>query len=272
MSLVSFRLQRFLRRIRLMNRLKMAPREGSTSWIPKPNMNSVSNSLLSKFNKFVAGDETENTDGGVLTDPGAESGPFARIAGGTPNMSRTPSISGFDTYGNGATVPSYGASPPATRAASRYAPSAGQGSPYAPNPGYNPAPRSSMERSSGEMNRGSIELPRQTEPTPMYGGYAPEVNSAATFGFQPVASAAPASSPYAPVAPTSAPVSQPPANSYSPYEPQAAVNAPGFEPPTEPTSANEGYQAPSYGYAPPSSDSFDAPDPQNDEPADPILL
>lgn len=113
----------------LMNRLKMAPREGSTSWISKPNMNSVSNSLLSKFNKFVAGDESENTDPGAMTDPGAESGPFARIAGGTPAISRTPSISGFDTYGNGAAAPSYGVSPPATRAGSRYAPSAGQGSP-----------------------------------------------------------------------------------------------------------------------------------------------
>ncbi|KAI8304457.1 COPII coat assembly protein sec16 [Colletotrichum sp. SAR11_59] len=76
-------------------RLKQAPKEESSSWISKPSMNKVSDSVWSRFNKFVAGDENENAAAGGSAE-GAESGPFARITGGTPTISRSPSVSNFE--------------------------------------------------------------------------------------------------------------------------------------------------------------------------------
>ncbi|CAK7216275.1 vesicle coat component [Sporothrix bragantina] len=78
----------------LMKRLKQAPKEESNSWIPKPSMNKVSDSVWNRFNKFVAGDENEGNGAGADGEAGGEIGPFSKIAGGTPTISRPPSAGG----------------------------------------------------------------------------------------------------------------------------------------------------------------------------------
>ncbi|KAK3997676.1 putative COPII coat assembly protein sec-16 [Cladorrhinum sp. PSN332] len=257
----------------LMKRLKQAPSQESNSWIPKPSMNKVSDSMWNRFNKFVAGDENEETTQGPSGDV-AETGPFARISGGTPTISRPPSANNLETFG--AAIPSYGMptapmsnapvamSAPPTRAASRYAPAAG---PAAPSSNY--APRSSMERTSGEYNRTSFDLPRRSL----------DMQSGNAGAFSPVRSASPAQyTPYSAgfsssqESPRGAPfqqqqVPQPPASApgFQSYgysgaptngaNTDAGLSTPagsqGFEPTSQAPEAS-GYQPPSYGYGPPS--------------------
>ncbi|CAK7265247.1 vesicle coat component [Sporothrix epigloea] len=78
----------------LSKRLKQAPREESNSWIPKPSMNKVSDTVWNRFNKFVAGDDNEGSGVGADGEPSGEIGPFSKIAGGTPTISRPPSAGG----------------------------------------------------------------------------------------------------------------------------------------------------------------------------------
>ncbi|KAI0112623.1 Sec23-binding domain of Sec16-domain-containing protein [Hypoxylon sp. NC0597] len=263
----------------LMRRLKQAPKEESSSWIPKPRMDQVSNNMWSRFNKFVAGDDDESSGNGASGDAGAESGPFARLAPGTPTISRSPSVSNFEMYGNG------GPSPPvaATKVASRYAPSAPQASnnPYDPSSTYNPASRSSMERTSGEMSRSSYELPRRgSEQQSSYGNpYAPQTP---TSTYQPTPPAASLASPYMPTSQKSDSAPQPTGIgiSFPGYDPygamQSSQNANASQPngspkeeskpeaPANETNSNQGYQPPSYGYEPPSMNSFESPATQSD--------
>lgn len=252
----------------LMQRLKQAPKEESSSWIPKPRMDQVSNNMWSRFNKFVAGDDDDNAANGASGDAGAESGPFARLAGGTPTISRSPSVSNFEVYGNGGPSPTA----PATKAASRYAP-------MTPNDSYNPAPRSSMERTSGEMTRSSLDLPprRGSDMQSLYGNpYAPQTNSSPSSNYQPTAPVASQTSPYAPASRGSDSVPQPTGIgiSFPGYDPygaaQASPNVNGSQPQSSPTAetkpeatananSNQGYQPSSYGYEPPSMTTFETP-------------
>lgn len=77
----------------LVDRLRQAPRDSSGSWISKPSIDKVSGSIWAKFNQYVAGDESEavSTASGKAHEP--EIGPFARVAGDSPSLSRTPSSS-----------------------------------------------------------------------------------------------------------------------------------------------------------------------------------
>ncbi|KAK4178405.1 putative COPII coat assembly protein sec-16 [Triangularia setosa] len=264
----------------LMKRLKSAPKEESNSWIPKPSMNKVSDSMWNRFNKFVAGDDNDESGQGAPGDA-VESGPFGRIAGGTPTISRPPSANNLETFG--AAVPSYGmpvapisngpvsSSAPPTRAASRYAPgSSAQPAAAASNP-Y--APRTSMDRTSGEYNRGSVELPRRS--LDMQSGYSPVRTSSPAQQYTPYGAGYNATQ----ESPRSPPVQQQPVQfsaatpGYHPYGyPGAPINGgnAGSELPT-PTSEKQGlepkaeapetsgYQAPSYGYEPPSFTPYEAP-------------
>ncbi|KAH6840965.1 COPII coat assembly protein SEC16 [Chaetomium sp. MPI-CAGE-AT-0009] len=266
----------------LMMRLKQAPREDSGSWIPKPTMNKVSDTVWSKFNKFVSGDDDASGQG--LAGEG-EPGPFSRVAGGTPTISRSPSVTNLETFG--AAVPSYGmpvtqpngpvaASAPPTRAGSRYAP----GAPQAGGSGSRPstsayAPRSSMERTSSELNRGSFEVPRRSleMQSGRRGSYSPARSGSPAAMYTPhsAESSSPQQSPYHPVshaqqtppqAPTSVPQSagypSPSANGVSPGQ---GSDASGQAPETS------GYQPPSYGYEPPSFTPYEAPaEEKNDVP------
>ncbi|KAK4152948.1 Sec23-binding domain of Sec16-domain-containing protein [Chaetomidium leptoderma] len=256
----------------LMGRLKQAPKEENGSWIPKPSMNKVSDSVWSKFNKFVSGDD----DGSGQGPSGeGESGPFGRVAGGTPTISRSPSVSNLETFG--AAVPSYGmpaaapsngpvpVSAPATRAASRYAPGAPQHTGSGSRPSTSSyAPRSSMERTSSELNRGSLELPRRSL----------EMQSGRTGNYSPVRSGSPAAMytphsadfnapPVSPYNPASQPALQPPASApphssgYPGAPPNGVAPGQGLDIPGQSPEAS-GYQPPSYGYEPPSFTPYEA--------------
>lgn len=269
----------------LMKRLRLAPKEESNSWIPKPSMNKVSDSVWNRFNKFVAGDENDTSGQGSDKD-GEASGPFGRIASGTPTISRPPSAH-LETFG--AAVPSFGMLPPAsstpmmapgppTRAASRYAPGAAPPSApganaYEPTSAY--APRSSMERSSSEMGRGSLDMPRKSSesqrghpnpnPYSMNGPISPPQQGYTPYGVAPNATQqlTSAMSP-----PPTGPPSAPAVSGYTPfgYSP-APVNgeAPAdSHPQPEAADSQPGYQAPSYGYEPPSFTPYEAPSDDRD--------
>ncbi|KAI0192168.1 Sec23-binding domain of Sec16-domain-containing protein [Astrocystis sublimbata] len=253
----------------IMTRLKQAAGDESSSWITKPKMDQVSSNMWSRFSKFVAGPD-DGTDNGGSGEGGAELGPFARIAGGTPTVSRSPSVSNFEVYG---TSPSM----PANMAPSAYTPNAGHslGSPYEPT-AYTPASRSSMERTSGELRRTSHDFARRGSDVP----------SASTNPYAPVSmSSLSPKNPYQPTSPLNAspymPISQ--NQSLAPMAKQPSdVGYPGYQPPSgdrdsggagiapdtiphdqapasdlDFNSANSAYQ-PSYGsYEPPSMGSFE---------------
>ncbi len=185
-----------------MRRLKQAPKEEVAGWMSKPNMNKVSDSVWNRFNKFVSGDEDKEGGHGD-----GEQGPFARIAS-TPNLSRSPSVSNFETYGGGS--PNYAASnvppPIASTASSRYAPAvtpaavASNPYEYGMQQGYAPQ-AASAGRSSNEY----VASP-----------YAPQAASTGRSSNEYAAS------PYAPQAASTGRSS----NEYaaSPYEPNFAAN------------------------------------------------
>lgn len=261
----------------LMKRLKQAPKEESSSWIPKPSMNKVSDSMWNRFNKFVAGDDNDDSAQGATGD--GEAGPFARVAGGTPTISRTPSVNNLETFG--AAVPSYGmpvsmsnpppaASAPPTRAASRYAPGGAGSKSHGSTSTY--APRSSLERTSSELNRGSFELPRRS--LELQSGHAGNASPARSGS--PAAMYTPYGADFASQEPGYNSVSQPtppqtsarqqsvsypggPANGVAPDSGLSSPpsgkesQAPGQTPEVS------GYQAPSYGYEPPSFTPYEAP-------------
>ncbi|KAI0192160.1 Sec23-binding domain of Sec16-domain-containing protein [Astrocystis sublimbata] len=237
----------------IMTRLKQAAGDESSSWITKPKMDQVSSNMWSRFSKFVAGPD-DGTDN----------------AGGTPTVSRSPSVSNFEVYG---TSPSM----PANMAPSAYTPNAGHslGSPYEPT-AYTPASRSSMERTSGELRRTSHDFARRGSDVP----------SASTNPYAPVSmSSLSPKNPYQPTSPLNAspymPISQ--NQSLAPMAKQPSdVGYPGYQPPSgdrdsggagiapdtiphdqapasdlDFNSANSAYQ-PSYGsYEPPSMGSFE---------------
>lgn len=126
-----------------MIRLKQAPKGEATSWISKPSMGKVSDSMWSRFNKFVAGDDNENASS---NGPDGQNGPFARV-GENPNMSPPASISNFETFGmaSSALTANVSGTTPASEAPgnSRYVPlsrkPSGQLSHYEPTPHYAPA-------------------------------------------------------------------------------------------------------------------------------------
>lgn len=240
----------------LMRRLKQAPKEESSSWIPKPRMDQVSNNMWSRFNKFVAGDDDDKSGNGASGEAGAESGPFARLPGGTPTISRSPSVSNFEMYGNNSLSPT-APTIPATKSGSRYAPAASQSS---SNP-YDSAPRSSMERPSGEITRSSYELPRRGSDMQSAPGSSPNANDShhvSTPNYQPTAPSGSQTSPYMPSSqgpdsgyqPAGIGIAFPGYDPYSP--PQASLNPPAAE------SNPQGYQ-PSNEYIP-SITTFEPPD------------
>lgn len=120
--------------------LSQAPAEPS-SWISKPTMGKVSDSMWNKFTTFVAGEESDAASTGSARDAGHEFGPFAKVSG-TPSVSRSGSVS--DLHGNYATA----APPPisSTIAGSRY------------------APNGHSARSSSELTRGRPSLDSQRSP------------------------------------------------------------------------------------------------------------
>lgn len=285
-------------------RLKQSPKDEKSSWVSKPSIDKVSSSVWSTFNKFVAGDDADTGTPGSTAGGAAEVGPFARIAGGTPTISRSPSVA--DMYGsfNGGMGPN---GSPATKAGSRYAP----GNAYSP-PTYEPqsaasyqsAPlyglqsrgsfeERSSERSSDENRRGPYEPVRRdtdyrpsSQPTmsaPQNGSiytphlsYAPHGNGSLYEQMgSPYASHRLASAPELPSSHSAGNMYDQPTASYTPPEPsyEPPVSS-GYEPPSNGSeSFSGGYEPPSSGYEPPSS-GYEPPSfertTMNDEPDSPV--
>lgn len=277
----------------LRQRILQAPnKEASNSWISKPNMNKVSDTVWNRFNKFVAGDDTD------AAGPGSpkfaeESGPFAKYAGGTPTISRPASASGvtgmemFGTpngYAGGGPSLAPTVSPATTRTSSRYAPVATQpstaASPYEPGSTYSPMGRSSMDRTSGEYSRSPYEPRRPSDVlSSSSGGYMPSNAGGPGYGYNdPALGIANQPGPPATRPPISTAQSAPDANTAGPRTPNFQTqmpfsqesspyapinNASPYAPITsslddKPTAGDGqdaaalGIQTPSYGYEPPS--------------------
>ena len=132
----------------LIQRLRQAPKDGSSSIIAGLSMDKVSGSVWSRLNQFIAGDESdaESTHSGTVHDPAA--GPFARIAGDSPNISRPPSSN--DLYGS--FTPMGGIPPPQPT-------TIGSSSRYAPTGQY--TPRSSLEQPTQPSQE--FQQPAQTD-------------------------------------------------------------------------------------------------------------
>ncbi|TGO90233.1 hypothetical protein BPOR_0073g00080 [Botrytis porri] len=259
----------------LSNRLKSSPKDENGSWISKPSIDKVSGSVWATFNKFVAGDEQDTTDTMSNAGSQADIGPFARIAGGTPTISRSPSVA--DIYGSsfngsgglGINGIMSTTQPPQTKASSRYAP--GASSTYTPQGSYEPPssshgsqPRTSFEggRTSGEFRRSIYEPQRQmsseyrptsqqyNQPsnfTPQFSGYSPYTGGDSPYTPQAIPSAMETPS-------TDFDSPQPMTFDGQPsYQPHMGGDEPsstGYEPPTgnsyEPPSSSTGYEPPSY--------------------------
>ncbi|KAH7165836.1 Sec23-binding domain of Sec16-domain-containing protein [Dactylonectria macrodidyma] len=240
-------------------RLKQAPKDETNSWISKPSMNKVSDSMWNRFNKFVAGEENDNNGAG----PGGEgeSGPFGRIAT-TPTMSRSPSVSNFEVYGGQSPGYPMGIPPPAaTAAGSRYAPATvaatPSSNPYDPSSQTAAAPRSSLDRGSNEFTRNSYEPTHQASS----GGYMPMGPSASESNIHQSDSGMVG-------APGLAPAPQitqgTPFGGYQPFGMPTSASMPALPTSGEDKvadSSQQGYQPLSYGYEPPSL-TPDAPTPE----------
>ena len=135
----------------LYNRLKQSPIQGSSSWIPKPNIEKVSGTVWNKFTSFVAGDDSDADSKGSGKEA-SEIGPFAKVTG-TPSLSRSGSQT--DLYGSYPTQPV-----PITAAGSRYAPNGIQST-----------------RSSSELTRGRASLEFSRSPPATSGSQNRAMNS-----------------------------------------------------------------------------------------------
>ncbi|KAF2262893.1 hypothetical protein CC78DRAFT_545407 [Lojkania enalia] len=241
----------------LSKRLSQSPKDGSSSWISKPSMDKVSSSLLSKFNSFIAGDDEDVASN---HSAGNDVGPFAKIAGNTPNLSPAPSNA--DIYGAYA---GYGGPPaPPAPANSRYAPS----NVYAPRNSldqdrsrYEPQARPSLESNGSSL--GGQKASDSYTPSPQFSG--PYTPSQAQFSPPSQQPQAPKAHTYTPLKAENAATTAsygtpyqptPPAEettpSYEGYEPPTTnFDAQPPSPPTEPTSAAASYGAQSISYEPP---------------------
>lgn len=248
----------------LTKRLKQTPKEESNSWIPKPSMTKMSDSLFKKFNNFVAGEDQDDLSTRSPPD-GAESGPFARVAGGTPTISRSPSTTNFDSPGNSMTqtyqpiaIPtSQFPLAPATRSASRYAPApgsatSGPSSIHQSGSNFVPLPKPSLERKSSDLSRGAYEsnynVSSDTVSSPPY-NYALNSDAAQSYDnpFSSPTKTNITSSPHQPTPIQAA--SRVPSPYQSMSSPVISTKATGS--PTEQPLAFGEYQSPSCRYEPP---------------------
>lgn len=269
----------------LYKRLKQSPKDESSSWISKPSMDKVGGSLLATFNKFVAGDNDDAASTGSGAGSASEIGPFAMIAGGTPNISRSPSKS--DLYGSYG-PPTNSIPIPTTAAGSRYAPG-GQFAPSMEHQGsYNSQPRNSYDgRSSGEL--------RRTEPQRQQADYRPSSQHSNTYAAQQSPSLYAPHGGYSPYSPhqeefksgnsyqpqtSNTIINQPlspydapqprgsfdglqPSNSFS--EPSSRQVSSGYQPQTFEPSAPSSFEPPSFSGYEPSTEAADQSSPSGDE-------
>jgi len=143
-------------------RLQQSPKDGSSSW--KPSMDKVSGSVWAKFNSFVAGEDSDARSTGSGRQAESDVGPFAKVAGGTPTISRSPSNTDlYSSYPGGHS----GLQSVAGTSSNRYAPVG----PYAPR-----TPLEQPGRSSYESQRPSPYEPAQSQGSDYGAPYQPHVS------------------------------------------------------------------------------------------------
>lgn len=271
----------------LIERLRQAPKDGSASWMSKPSMDKVSGSVWAKFNQFIAGDESDN--GSAVSGKGHDqdgAGPFARVSGDSPSISRMPSSN--ELYNSYPFNSENTGVPIATNSStSRYAPT-GQ---YASRSSLEQARSSSLQeprrQSDGDSlrpvlphqqyqsrNNFALEMSQESPPNSYKQSPQPLANSPQSQSYLPTPPSQPEYMPVIPQdeAPSSLhedsyrptpppkdePVHQslPPLNEHQPsdgYDPPHFDSNPSssYEPPhSEYNSA--GYEPPTYSYEPPS--------------------
>jgi hypothetical protein len=220
----------------LSKRLKSSPKDGTSSWISKPSIDKAKGSIFATFNKFVAGDEGDTPAAVSSAGSTNDVGPFARIAGGTPTISRSPSNS--EIYGSYNGLAINGSATKPIPANSRYAPGGSYNAVPTHEPlsaSYGSQPRTSLEeRSSNEFRR--YEPQRQmsdyrptSQASSVPNSYSPQTSSTYTpqTSYTPYANT---SSPYEPSSyapPPHTPVTeQPPANMFASPQPIPNANSP----------------------------------------------
>ena len=163
-------------------RLRQTPKDGSGSWISKPSIDKVSGTIWAKFNSYVAGDENDaaSTTSGLPQD--VDAGPFARVVGDSPNLSRRPSTAElYNPQAQGlALAPAANAVPTSMNA--RYAPTGL----YTPRSSLEDPRRSShdsLRPASNGINRGSYTpQPTSYQPTPSTESYESAYKTTAQAG------------------------------------------------------------------------------------------
>ncbi|KAI9828001.1 MAG: hypothetical protein M1819_006844 [Sarea resinae] len=260
----------------LSKRLSQSPKDGTSSWISKPSIEKVSGSVWAKFNSFVAGEDSDGPNGAGKGGDDDAAGPFARIAGDTPTISR--SASNVDLYSS---------QPAAPMGNPRYAPS-GQ---YAHRPSLDQQMKPPFEVQSPSSYGPSssfmgapLDAPVHTTQRAAsdYGGYGSATSPAGSYEPPSQLSQYPTMSPPSlSMPPTSQPRSIPARqDSYMPTAPLEMAETPPYQPsprqatplaenpyfsgytppkasaeaqPLQPTSST--YGAPSYGgYEPPAAE------------------
>ncbi|KAM3073376.1 vesicle coat component [Clarireedia jacksonii] len=253
----------------LSKRLKQSPKDENGSWISKPSIDKVSGSVWATFNKFVAGDDQDTNDAASVAGSANDVGPFARIAGGTPTISRSPSVADiYGSYNGGLGINGVMPATQPNKTPSRYAPGATYTSPPShepPSSSHGPQPRASFEgRSSSEYRRGPYEPQRQASQSSEYRPSSQQLQQTPIYTPK-SASYSPymgSGSPYTPQMVSSAHETQPsfdspqPMNSFDGLQYQPSMNgyesqpSNSYEPPTsssyEPPSMGSGYEPPSY--------------------------
>jgi len=265
----------------LTKRLKQSPKDSKSGWISKPSVEKVSSSFFQKFNSFVAGDDSDNATPDSAAN--GESGPFARISGGTPTISRSPSNSDlYGSYNGGIGINGTFAQ---TAKTNRYAPGGSHTPPsqdfHLGGSSYGSQPRSSLEgRSSGEYK------PSPYEPVRSGSDYMPQNTGAAPYSAQFSPSYGPTAGAFSPLGngfPTngasysSQPSSQLPkqaSNIYSPLENTfSSPQTPSFPPVSQQQQPEQSsyeaptissYEPPTSGYQPYEPPAYE-PDAMNDE-------
>jgi COPII coat assembly protein SEC16 len=271
----------------LSKRLKQSPKDESSSWIPKPSIDKVSGSLWGKFNKFVAG-EDDGASGGAGSEAGSEVGPFARIAGDTPIISRSPSNG--DLYGSFNAAPPNGsiAHLPAIKSASRYAPGGSYTPPGAQDPSLSTsygspprvpyAPRRSHEETMrpeihgferagfghqhGMNDQMSRSYPDSDSSLPS-NSYGPSASPSLGSAYAPQHLNPPMHDQYTSLAPHDSPRSVPASEGNAPSMGYIPAVSSSYEPPSAgayETPSSGGYEPPSSsGYEPPTSGGYEPP-------------
>ena len=200
----------------LSKRLSQSPKDASSSWVSKPSMDKMSGTMWKKFQDFVSGGDDSDTGSNRSAGGGeGELGPFSKIAGDSPVISR--STSSTDLYGAYGSAPTLQAAAPVNI---RYAPT----SHHAPNPraGLEQGPYSRQNFAGTLQARPSLESSRSFDPLmPASHTTSPEMLRPNFGAHEP----RPRSTPYAPH-PGYSPQQIPPSDSQS--LPSLASSAPSM--------------------------------------------